>query len=697
MLNRNALWAAVCLTSAACSLSAQSLTCRRVDVPAAGLRAEGLAELLSDVVLDCTGGTPTAAGAPLPQFEVIVVSSTTLANRVVPPPKAPTTLILEGPLAPVILWNDTLLLVDDPAPARQAVCLPEEGAEGCPAKAGTAGPNVFQGKQLQNNAVIFRRVPIDPPGAGKTRRLRITNLRANATKIPLTPAPRNLTLNTQVFDSGGRLLPIDQAEVVAGVAAPGVKAAIRTADDTAVAPTAAALLVTPAMIPQNNPGRGLGFNIKFTEGFASAFRRRSLATSGADPTFLASQAEAGARLNTESGFFNGRFPDKNNLNLAGLADSGTRLKLVLSDIPDNVFFLVSVRDVAPGTTNYSTAPRAILSYTDENGYGPFLETFASNDGFTIIRPANGVVTLAWEVVSSDPDKVEEISFNIRLFAPNGVAQLGTATYLATLAPIHPGVEVQHPPTIAPVPAFMDDPLAEPQVAFRVVPTLSTGDLISVSAATYSSNTVAPESLVSGFARGLAPVTEVSGGSPAVSLAGSSVNIVDFAGVRRTAPLLLAAPNQVNYVVNAGTAMGDAVVSISNSGQNVAIGYLKVVPVAPGLFSANGSGQGLALGEAVLNGRSTPLSEPVDVGADVANTFVTLYGTGFRGRTSLTGVRLQIGGVAVPVSFAGPHAQLPGVDQVSAGPLPLSLRGRGEVPVELVVDGKAANALSLVVK
>lgn len=697
MLNRTALLATVWMTAAASSLSAQSLSCRRVDVPPAGLRAEGLSELVADVVLDCTGGTPTASGAPLPQYEIIVISSTTLANRIVPPPKAPTTLVLEAPPTPVLLWNDVLLLVDDPAPARQVACVPADGAESCAARAGSAGANVFQGRQLQENAVVFRRVPIDPPGAGKTRRLRITNLRANATKIPLTPAPRNLTLNTQMFDSSGRLVAIDGAETIAGVAAPGLKATVRTADDGAVAAASPALLVTPSMIPQNNPGRGMGFNIKFTEGFASAFRRRSLATSGGDPNFIASQAEPGAQLNTESGFFNGRFPEKNDLNVVGLADSGTRLKLVLTDIPDNVFFNVGVRDVSPGTTGYSSAPRALLCYTDENGYGPFSETFAVEDGFTVVRPANGTVTLVWEVVSSDPQKVEDISFHLRLVAPNGVARLGTAKYLATFGPINPGVVVQKPPTIAPVPAFMDDPLAEPEVAFRVVPTLSIADLISVSAATYTSNTVAPESLVSGFARGLAPVTEVSGSSPAVSLAGTTVNIVDFAGVRRTAPLLLAAPNQVNYLINPATANGDAVVSVANNGQNVAIGYLKIAAVAPGLFTADGSGKGRALGEAVTNGRSATLSEAVDVGTDVANTFLTLYGTGFRGRSGLSGVRLQVGGATVPVSFAGPHAQLPGVDQITAGPLPLSLRGSGEVAIALTVDGKAANPVSLLVK
>jgi uncharacterized protein (TIGR03437 family) len=46
---------------------------------------------------------------------------------------------------------------------------------------------------------------------------------------------------------------------------------------------------------------------------------------------------------------------------------------------------------------------------------------------------------------------------------------------------------------------------------------------------------------------------------------------------------------------------------------------------------------------------------------------------------------------VPVSYAGPQPEYPGLDQVNVL-LPRSLRGRGEVNVALTVDGKAANTL-----
>jgi uncharacterized protein (TIGR03437 family) len=67
------------------------------------------------------------------------------------------------------------------------------------------------------------------------------------------------------------------------------------------------------------------------------------------------------------------------------------------------------------------------------------------------------------------------------------------------------------------------------------------------------------------------------------------------------------------------------------------------------------------------------------------------GSGIHRRSSPEAVRVRIGGTEVPVSYAGPQPEYPGLDQVNVL-LPRSLRGRGEVNVALTVDGKAANTL-----
>jgi hypothetical protein len=69
------------------------------------IRSEGLAELLQDVVLQCTGGNPTAVGSPVPTVNIQIFMDSNITGR-----------LLAGP------WSEALLLIDDPQPAAQLVC-----------------------------------------------------------------------------------------------------------------------------------------------------------------------------------------------------------------------------------------------------------------------------------------------------------------------------------------------------------------------------------------------------------------------------------------------------------------------------------------------------------------------------------------------------------------------------------------------
>jgi uncharacterized protein (TIGR03437 family) len=81
-----------------------------------------------------------------------------------------------------------------------------------------------------------------------------------------------------------------------------------------------------------------------------------------------------------------------------------------------------------------------------------------------------------------------------------------------------------------------------------------------------------------------------------------------------------------------------------------------------------------------------LPKPVAFGSANELVFLTLYGTGIRGRSLLTDVRATVGGVPVPVTYAGTQGFYPGLDQVNIGPLPRELAGRGAVDV-VVSTGK----------
>ena len=229
------------------------------------------------------------------------------------------------------------------------------------------------------------------------------------------------------------------------------------------------------------------------------------------------------------------------------------------------------------------------------------------------------------------------------------------------------------------------------VGFRVAryaPALAT-----VSAASYSGASVAPGSIASAFGNGLA---------------GGAVTVKDSRGAQRAAQVLATASTQINFVVPEATAPGPAAVTASNAGGVAAVGTVLVDPVAPGLFSANADGKGVAAAVAVrVKSDGTQTYEPafqcgtvagscvaipLDLGAASDQLFVALFGTGMRGFKQQAAATLG----AVSVGVAGPVAQgqFVGLDQVNLGPLPRSLTGRGEVVVVLTVDGKTANSVTV---
>jgi uncharacterized protein (TIGR03437 family) len=236
---------------------------------------------------------------------------------------------------------------------------------------------------------------------------------------------------------------------------------------------------------------------------------------------------------------------------------------------------------------------------------------------------------------------------------------------------------------------------------------------NVSAASYAGDALAVESIVSAFGSNLAMTTQGATALPLPTvLGGTSVKVVDSAGAERQAPLYFVSPTQVNYQVPPGTALGPATIKITNAEAGTYAGSVEIVSVAPGVFSADGTSPGLAAANVLrvrVDGsqsyepvaRLEPVQNrivavPIDLGPEGDQVYLLLYGTGIRKRSSVAGVRVSIGGTDGTVSYAGPQAEFPGLDQVNAL-LPRSLRGRGEVEVALTVDGKAANPVRVNVR
>ena len=234
-------------------------------------------------------------------------------------------------------------------------------------------------------------------------------------------------------------------------------------------------------------------------------------------------------------------------------------------------------------------------------------------------------------------------------------------------------------------------------------------ITTVSAASFSGELgAAPDSIAAGFGPGLATGTV---GAPAIplptSLGGTLVRVTDSAGTEHLAELFLVSPLQINYLIPEDAALGLALVIVETDGQEVARGTVRIHAVAPSLFTANVSGQGvpaaralhvaadLTQTERLIYDDTAPVGSrealPIDLGPEDEQVFLVLFGTGMRGIT--TGATATVGGEAVPIADLLAQPTLVGLDQANLGPLPRSLIGRGEVDILLTVDGKAANTVT----
>ncbi|MGH9767818.1 MAG: N-acetylmuramoyl-L-alanine amidase, partial [Blastocatellia bacterium] len=246
---------------------------------------------------------------------------------------------------------------------------------------------------------------------------------------------------------------------------------------------------------------------------------------------------------------------------------------------------------------------------------------------------------------------------------------------------------------------------------------SAGVVAGVSAASFKASALAAESIVALFGAGLASSTEVAVATPLpVSLGGTSVTIRDSANNEKLAPLFFVSEGQINFLMPPGLAHGEATIIAADASGRSARGTTTIAQVAPGIFSANASGQDIAAAVVLrirANGSQSyePVASfnqaqnkfvaaPIDLGPDLGTmsdqVFLVAYGTGIRFRSSLGAVAAKIGAVDSQVLFAGPASGFAGLDQVNVR-LSRNLIGRGPVDFELVVDGQAANVVKLEIR
>jgi len=236
---------------------------------------------------------------------------------------------------------------------------------------------------------------------------------------------------------------------------------------------------------------------------------------------------------------------------------------------------------------------------------------------------------------------------------------------------------------------------------------------AVSAANYRGERLAPESIVAAFGQNFSTATQAAPNNQPLptTLAGASVRVTDAAGTARSAQLFFVSPTQLNFLIPPGTATGAATITFANTNGASSTGAVNVASIAPGLFTANASGRGLAAAQAlrVRGGTQTfePIARfdpaqsqfvavPIDLGPETDQVFLVVYGTGFRFRSSLGAVTATIGGTAAQVNFAGVQGTFVGLDQANIL-IPRSLVGRGEIDVAFSVEGQMSNEVRVSVR
>lgn len=179
--------------------------------------------------------------------------------------------------------------------------------------------------------------------------------------------------------------------------------------------------------------------------------------------------------------------------------------------------------------------------------------------------------------------------------------------------------------------------------------------------------------------------------------------------RRMAGLYSVSPEEIRFQIPAGTAVGRVILSVNREGSVSERRAIQVMSVAPGLFAANDGGRGVAAAAATRvarDGTKTSLevsrfdtarqryvAEPIDLGK-AGRVYLTLFGTGFRGASSLPVV--TIAGQEVAVESSGPASGFHGVDELVVGPIPRTVQGRS-LDIVATVDGQVSNAVTIAIK
>jgi hypothetical protein len=480
--------------------SPSSMSCTTTSTVTPTVRAEGFTELVGDIVLNCSGGNALANGTAIPQANITVFLNTQVTSRVMNASSnnaSEALLLIDEPGASILGvggYGPTVPQTVCPYPlggfsSTGASCVEYVGystVAGAPAAGGVPvqtyngttptapGWNVFQGV-VSGNSVTFYGVPILPPVTNGSRVFRITNIRANANGISGGgPTPGSITGSVSISPSNA--FTINQPLNTLAFVQQGLTSSLRSTSNGSYS--------TPGLAQCNtnngagsNSGNGVGIALlQFTENFPTAFKTRSALVNGNTLPLSAftGQNIPGQVYNSESGFTVSTITGSGTI--AGVADWGTRLKAVFTNIPSGVSILVSTTNLSnitttATTTNGSPTATMLVSETaaDANGFLPAATaTVTYTSGGAAYAPATnlggGTWMAVWEVTQNNYTTNQSLNFGVYVQysggAGSGTPTPGAMSVAMSLAPnptngAFSATSATNPASVNIVPRFAD--------------------------------------------------------------------------------------------------------------------------------------------------------------------------------------------------------------------------------------------------
>lgn len=375
-------------------------TCQATAVPPV-IRAEGIAELVGDIVLACTTPDPPADPTKhTAQMRMTVSLNTSVTNNP-----------FGGGL------TDAVMIVNE-----NNCTTP--GVPGCGADPRFQAPQygrLAASDRLEWDSVAFP-IPSAAPPSGfpfpSTTTVRITAIRSDATRFGIPNAATFPSTQVTAFVSLDGQATVSLSNNVLNIAVP-----ILGLTQHSSLPIEGLQCVDGSQTA----------TLTVTEGFATAFK------SIGGPTF-----QSGV-LATESGYF---APGSNN---GAGATQGTRVLLKFFDFPEGVEAEVP-REVAGTSGVGPPLPKAVLrlvSGADANGAGGIPVGGAGTEPVSL---ANGAGLATYEIVDTELFQIEEYAIDILLSWPADLPAPGVGEIRAMLGPVSDVLSSSSP---APEPRFQE--------------------------------------------------------------------------------------------------------------------------------------------------------------------------------------------------------------------------------------------------